>query len=78
MITVAPMLPEFLKPEVANALTPVCYFIFYWTGIIISPEGLICFAGLLAGLLILAVSLVRLFADDASSEPLWDQTLWPK
>lgn len=68
MILIAPEVPVFLKPVVANALNPVCYFIFYWTGVIISPEALVVALSLVATLLLLLVSAVGLYEDGASSE----------
>ena len=68
MILIAPEVPVFLKPVVANSLNPICYFIFYWTGIIISPEALVVGVSLVGTLLLLRVSAVGLFSDAASSE----------
>ena len=65
MSIIAPTIPEFLYPSVANALNPVCYFLFYWFGIIISPEALVCFLWLAAMLVLLLVSAVPLSSDDA-------------
>jgi len=53
--------------EVAEALRPVCYFIFYWTGIITSPEAVVAGAVLLSALLLVLASLVRRFSGGASS-----------
>lgn len=54
-----PTFPMFLKPAVANALIPVCYQLFYWFSVIISPEALCVFAGLALVLAFLLVSLAR-------------------
>jgi len=68
MIMVVPTMPFLLKPAVAEAFRPVCYLIFYWTGIIISPEALVAGAMLWSVLLLLLASLVRRFLDGASSD----------
>jgi len=53
---IVPQPPEFLSPDLANAMLPLCYKIFYEFSIIISPEGLVCVVGLGAVLLLLLVS----------------------
>ena len=67
MILIAPTMPFLIKPLVAEALRPVCYFIFYWTGIITSPEAVVAGAVLLSALLLVLASLVRRFSGGASS-----------
>ena len=58
MIIVPHLVPEFLSPELHNAMTHVVWYFFYWHSVIVSTDTIVACVALSGVLLGLAVALV--------------------